>query len=113
MEELRQTRHTERTAATRPIAEGAWAPQVACKTSCGGTEPHAMGAGHGEKRASSARQGAAPLPPSLQLTQAKLSTPKKTQHQKGFGSGLGNLKVSYSNFRLLFLISLVKVSFLK
>ena len=57
------------------------APQVACKASCGGTEPHAMGAGHGEKRASSARQGAAPLPPSLQLTQAKLSTPKKTQHQ--------------------------------
>ena len=57
------------------------APQVACKASCGGTEPHAMGAGHGEKRAFSARQGAAPLPPSLQLMQAKLSTPKKTQHQ--------------------------------
>ena len=71
------------------LRKGAWAPQVACKASCGGTEPHAMGAGHGEKRASSARQGAssarqgaAPLPPSLQLTQAQLSTPKKTQHPK-------------------------------
>ena len=64
------------------LRKGAWAPQVACKTSCGGTEPHAMGAGHGEKRASSARQGAAPLPPSLQLTQAKLSTPKKTQRKR-------------------------------
>ena len=42
------------------LRKGAWAPQVACKASCGGTEPHAMGAGHGEKRASSARQGAAP-----------------------------------------------------
>ena len=81
MEELRQTRHTERTEATRPVAEGGVAPQVARRASCGGTEPRAMGAGHSGKRASSARQGAAPLPPPLQLTQAKLSPPKKTQPQ--------------------------------